>query len=183
MKLEFLIFGITGFLIANTYYDGKFTDMMKIKMKYIKMFMFGAIALSLYIFIKKHPHESTNLLTHANDLVRYMPIDKGTSKLISPFLRCTSHPMLGSSAAVIQSPQERRMLNSGHTHKRSVSETKKKYVASQQQWKCAKCGKQLDATFEVDHKRALHQGGNNHVSNLEALCRNCHGQKTMLNHL
>ena len=53
MKLEFLIFGITGFLIANTYYDGKFTDMMKIKMKYIKMFMFGAIALSLYIFIKK----------------------------------------------------------------------------------------------------------------------------------
>ena len=36
--------------------------------------------------------------------------------------------------------------------KRSVSETKKKYVASQQGWKCAGCSSQLDATFEVDHK-------------------------------
>lgn len=183
MKLELLIFGVSGFLIANTYYDGKYTDMLKVKLKYIKMFMFGIIALSLYIFIKRHPNESTNLLTHANDLVRYMPIDKSTSRLISPFLKCTSHPALGRHAAVIQTPQQKRMLNSGHTTKRSVSETKKKYVASQQQWKCAKCGSQLDASFEVDHKQALSMGGNNHVSNLEALCRNCHGQKTMLSHL
>ena len=94
MKIELLIFGIAGFLIVNTYYDGKYTDMMKVKMKYVKMFMFGAIAVSLYIFIKKHPNESTSLLTHANDLVRYMPIDKSTSKLITPFLKCTSHPAL-----------------------------------------------------------------------------------------
>ena len=52
MKIELLIFGIAGFLIVNTYYDGKYTDMMKVKMKYVKMFMFGAIAVSLYIFIK-----------------------------------------------------------------------------------------------------------------------------------
>ena len=183
MKIELLIFGIASFLIVNTYYDGKYTDMMKVKMKYVKMFMFGTIALSLYIFIKKHPNESTSLLTHANDLVKYMPIDKGTSKLISPFLKCASHPALGSYGAVVQSPQQRRMLNSGRTNKRSVSETKKKYVASQQKWRCAKCGSQLSASFEVHHKTPLHAGGTNHVSNLEALCRNCHGEETMLSHL
>jgi 5-methylcytosine-specific restriction endonuclease McrA len=76
-------------------------------------------------------------------------------------------------------PQTRRMMNSGGGAKRCVSETKKKYVASQQQWKCNKCASQLTHTFEVDHKIDLRYGGTNHVSNLVALCRNCHGEKTM----
>ena len=29
MKFELLIFGITGFLIANTYYDGKYVTILK----------------------------------------------------------------------------------------------------------------------------------------------------------
>ena len=71
-------------------------------------------------------------------------------------------------------------MHSGlNTTKRSVSETKKKYVASQQNWKCKKCNNQLNATFEVDHVIELNAGGSNHVSNLEALCRECHGKKTM----
>ena len=50
-------------------------------------------------------------------------------------------------------PQFKRMMNSGKRGtKRSVSETKKKYVASQQNWKCIDCGEQLSHTFEVDHK-------------------------------
>ena len=36
----------------------------------------------------------------------------------------------------------------------------------------------LPAWFEVDHKLSLHKGGDNHVNNLEALCRDCHGEKT-----
>ena len=183
MKIELVILGITGFLIANTYYDGRFTNMLKFEEKRIKMAMFAIIGVSLYIFIKNHPNESTSMLTHATDLVKYMPIDKKTHDYITPFLKCTSHPALGDCRAVQQTPQMKRMLNSGNTTKRSVSETKKKYVASQQQWKCRKCGSQLDASFEVNHKIALHSGGSNHVSNLEALCRNCHGQVTMLSHL
>mgnify|MGYP003326092140 CR=1 FL=1 len=65
------------------------------------------------------------------------------------------------------------------TTKRSVSETKKKYVAAQQGWKCKHCSCQLNHTFEVDHRIDLRYGGTNHVSNLVALCRNCHGEKTM----
>ena len=76
------------------------------------------------------------------------------------------------------------MMNSGmNTSKRSVSETKKKYVASSQSWKCGYCNNQLDASFEVDHKIDLQDGGSNHVDNLIACCRNCHGKKTMSRNL
>ena len=67
--------------------------------------------------------------------------------------------------------------------KRSVSETKKKFVASRQSWKCGDCGDQLNAWFEVDHKIRLEYGGSNHVDNLVALCRECHGKKTTIENL
>ena len=75
------------------------------------------------------------------------------------------------------------MTGGGRATKRSVSETKKKFVASKQHWKCNKCSTMLDATFEIDHRIELQHGGSNHVTNLEALCRNCHGKKTMMNNL
>jgi 5-methylcytosine-specific restriction endonuclease McrA len=62
---------------------------------------------------------------------------------------------------------------------RKVSDQLKKLVASQQRWNCKKCKNILDATFEVDHILALEDGGNNDIHNLQALCRNCHGKKTM----
>jgi len=65
-----------------------------------------------------------------------------------------------------------------HGTKRSVSETKKKFVAYSQDWKCGKCHTGLDHTFEIDHKMRLEYGGSNDVDNLIALCRNCHGKKT-----
>ena len=68
-------------------------------------------------------------------------------------------------------------------HKRSVSETKKKYVASQQEWKCGHCDQQLNAWFEVDHKIRLEHGGGNDVQNLVALCRECHGKKTAMENM
>jgi len=66
---------------------------------------------------------------------------------------------------------------------RNVSEQVKKYVASQQQWKCAKCNALLDATYEIDHIQALEDGGDNNISNLQAVCRNCHGKKTMISNI
>ena len=41
----------------------------------------------------------------------------------------------------------------------------------------------LTAWFEVDHVRSLESGGTNDVSNLVALCRNCHGKKTVMSHI
>lgn len=62
--------------------------------------------------------------------------------------------------------------------KRSVSESKKKFVAAQQGWKCGDCKRQLPGWFEVDHVIPLQHGGSNAVDNLVALCRDCHGKKT-----
>lgn len=81
-------------------------------------------------------------------------------------------------------PATARIVTSGKAQngkklKRSVSEAKRKFVASQQNWRCGHCGQLLDASFEVDHKLALYKGGDNTVTNLEALCRNCHGLKTL----
>ena len=188
MKLALLIFGITGFLIANTYYDGKYTIYIQSYQKYMKMAMFGFIGLSIYIFIRKHPSESTGLFAHARNMIKYMPIDRGTTDLLTPFLDFTSannslNEMYNPNVPVQNnSPQMKRMLHSGggNASKRSVSETKKKYVASQQGWKCGDCQSVLDATFEVDHKVDLQYGGSNEVTNLRALCRNCHGKKGMM---
>jgi hypothetical protein len=64
--------------------------------------------------------------------------------------------------------------------KRNVSELNKKIVASRQHWKCLECRELLDFTYEVDHIKPLYKGGSNDLSNLRALCRNCHGRITML---
>ena len=68
-------------------------------------------------------------------------------------------------------------------HKRNVSESKKKYIASNQKWHCTHCNQILDNTFEVDHIIPLYKGGTNDLNNLEALCRNCHGVKTFKDNL
>ena len=72
------------------------------------------------------------------------------------------------------------MMNSGSSNnnqvKRSVSETKKNIFL-----KTTGNADTIAAWFEVDHKvRLEHGGGSNNVDNLEALCRNCHGEKTAM---
>ena len=69
------------------------------------------------------------------------------------------------------------------TKKRNVSESTKKYVAANQQWKCKKCSNLLSAAYEVDHVIPLYKGGDNQINNLEALCRNCHGMKTLVDRI
>ena len=185
MKIQFIIFSITAFLIYDTYHDGKYSEKILSGKKYFKMLMMGFVGLSLLIMIKKHPIDGRSMLEHATQMIKYMPIKKGTKDVITPIFDFTkASQRVGGMMGAPETPQLRRMMNSGRTGtKRSVSETKKKYVASKQNWKCNECKNQLDATFEVDHVLDLQYGGSNHVSNLVALCRNCHGHKTMMNHL
>lgn len=198
MRIELWIFLITGALIYNAYYDGIYTKMIHSNMKYIKIGLIGLGGLILYLFFKRHPGESHSMLKHAADLIKYMPIDKKSKDLVSPFLDFTNNnsffsPEEAPSAAqsnIGLTPQMKRMMNSGGQQNggvkrmnRSVSETKKKYVAAQQNWCCGHCHAQLDASFEVDHTIELQHGGTNELSNLVALCRNCHGKKTTTNKL
>jgi len=181
MKINFVIFLITVFLMANTYYDGKFTEYLVRGKKYYKMATFGFVGLSIYLFINKNPGESKNLVKHATDLIRYMPVDSNTSDMLTPLFDFTN--AREKLNQLNHTPQMKRMMNSGGGSKRCVSETKKKYVAAQQGWKCNMCNDQLSHTFQVDHKIDLQFGGDNSIGNLAALCNNCHAEKTASNNL
>ena len=200
MKLELIIFGITGLLIANTYYDGKYSKMFIKWKKYIQIATILFIGISIYLLFKKNPIQSKNFLLYANNAVKYLPIDKYSKDIISPIFDLTNKSqsfMYGLNQdtnpnfqfdphANANVPQNsiNRIVNSGHkSTKRSVSETKKKFVASNQNWLCGECQKQLNAWFEVDHKIRLEYGGSNEVNNLVALCRECHGKKTAMENM
>ena len=63
--------------------------------------------------------------------------------------------------------------------KRSWGVSEQKIVGARQEWRCAHCNELLPASYEVDHKVPLWEGGADCVdTNAEALCCNCHGSKT-----
>jgi hypothetical protein len=206
MKIEAIIFIVTAILIANTYYDGKLIKLLNTvkSSKYLKMVTFGFAGLSLYLFLKKNPENSREFLGRANDMIKTLPMTRGSMDLISPFLNLTNTSSFtdtnqdvymnenamggggggGGGGGLSHASQVQRMMQSGKgTTKRSVSETKKKFVAASQNWLCGDCKVQLPAWFEVDHVIALHNGGTNEVGNLVALCRDCHGKKTAMDRL
>tara|TARA_R110002074_G_scaffold23782_1_gene71627 strand:+ start:1014 stop:1583 length:570 start_codon:yes stop_codon:yes gene_type:complete len=189
MQFEIILLAIVIFLVANTYYDGRILDTLKSWSKYYQITFFIIGGLGLYLLIKNNPQYGKELFTSANQVVRCLPIDKNSKELLTPIFDFGSKNINFSNnlqtPAINQiTPQQRRMLNSGKTGtKRSVSETKKKYIASQQDWKCKDCKCKLPAWFEVDHIIRLEYGGSNNVDNLVALCRNCHGKKTAFENL
>jgi hypothetical protein len=195
MRLELYIFAITGFLLYNTYHDGKYTKYLMAYKKYYKMIFIGFIALCFYIMIKRNPAQTKNMLLYTNNMIKYMPIDKSSMDMITPIFDLSTKSagfMQGLNTElnpgynydpVIIAQQQRNLLSGPKPVKRSVSETKKKYVASMQDWKCGQCNKKLSHTFEVDHKIRLEHGGGNDVTNLVALCRECHGEKTAMENM
>ena len=186
MRLEIFVLGLTAFFVYNAYTDGKYTKMLLSFKKYYKMIFYVLLGLGVYVLLKRNPDQGRNMLLYANNVVKFMPIDKNSMDMLSPIIDFTStnedSSFMESVNGIYSNPGfsgEKRMMNSGKNGtKRSVSETKKKYVASNQAWKCGNCQAQLDHTFEIDHKVRLEYGGGNDVQNLIALCRNCHGKKT-----
>jgi hypothetical protein len=182
MKLELLILAITGFFIANTYHDGNYIKLIQGWQKYFKMVGFAFAGLSIYLFLKKNPSESQNVIQQATNIIKYMPTAKTSLDIFTPFTDFTNTTEFMPDSS--EQRQINKIVESGKKgSKRCVSETKKKFVAAQQGWKCTGCQKQLPAWFEVDHKIRLEYGGSNNVDNLEALCRDCHGRKTAMENL
>lgn len=196
MRIEIIIFGITALVIFNLYTDGKYLKMLPRFQKYYQMAAIIAGAFVFYFMIKKNPLSMGSMLSTTHEYLKYMPLDKHSSQLLNPILDFSvkqaynqDQKQYGGNIPIIQHiNSEQKLLNSGKINpgervKRSVSETKKKFVASRQGWKCGECQEQLNAWFEVDHKIRLEHGGSNHVDNLVALCRDCHGKKTTIENL
>ena len=160
MRVEILVLAITAFFIADAYNDGKYVAALKKGQKYYKMAGIAFAGLSTFLFLRKNPKEVSSVVSAASGVVRSLPVD---ARPLEEILQRAAPPQTGTK-----------------TVKRSVGETKKKFVASRQGWKCADCKDTLTAWFEVDHKQRLDRGGSNDVENLTALCRNCHGKKTAM---
>jgi hypothetical protein len=211
MRFEIVIIAVTIFIMANIYTDGKYWKTVLSWKKYYQMAGVAFGAFMLYWLFRKNPLHAQQLISSSNEYLKYLPVDKNATSIISPILDFTSrysspgsssgwtptvsnaHPIVnmpsgaGSSvggASGRQEYAEERIRASGKTGtKRSVSETKKKFVAAKQNWRCGHCQKQLPAWFEVDHIIRLEHNGSNHVDNLVALCRDCHGEKTAIENL
>jgi len=210
MRIEIIIFLITAALIFNLYTEGKYLKQLTNYKKYYQMAGIAVGGLFVYWLVKRNPVNAGQMILASNEYLKYLPIDKGTTSMISPILDFTAkqslgqgdypyvdenHPILpitSMNRGARQYASEQKIMSSGSAvsenpssvkTKRSVSETKKKFVAARQGWKCGDCQEQLNAWFEVDHKIRLEYGGSNHVDNLVALCRDCHGKKTTIENL
>ena len=157
--------------------------------KYYKMIFYVCMGVGIYVLLKRNPQQGKDLLLYANNCVKYMPIDKTSMDMLSPIIDFTSYK---NNNSFMESFNDINPTNDSYQQfninqqkqnkatKRAVSGMTKKYVASQQDWRCGHCQDKLDHTFEVDHKIRLEYGGGNDRSNLVALCRNCHGKKTAM---
>ena len=219
MRIELILIVVAGFVMANIYTDGKYWKLLLSWKKYYQMAGVAFGAFVIYWLIKKNPKKANEMIATSNEYLKYLPLDSGTTKYLSPILDFTAkqnyfeNGLMGSAAAgsamamsnnspilgmnsttnfgglasdAPGAPEAalNRLVNSGKkATKRSVSETKKKFVAARQNWKCGDCTHQLSAWFEVDHKVRLEYGGSNHIDNLVALCRECHGKKTAMENL
>jgi len=108
----------------------------------------------------------------------------GGAAFVGYFLYQNPSDTLGFARQIFldPAPRETPVFRGGASigkEKRNVTGLMKKKVAADQKWACGHCQQTLDESYEVDHKIALFNGGSNDLENLVALCRNCHGKKTM----
>jgi len=197
MRFEIVILLITGFIIANMYTEGKYLKMALSWKKYYRMAGVAFAGLALCWLFRKNPDQARTMLTNSNEYIKYLPVDKNVTSIMAPLLNFSANTQYGDGGRTlhggkpdIQPQYKNRLFESGQSDplgkkatKRSVSETKKKFVAARQNWHCGDCKNQLSAWFEVDHTVRLENGGSNHIDNLVALCRECHGKKTAIENL
>ena len=199
MRSELVIGAIAAAAMANTYTEGALLRRALTGKKYYQMAGIALGALLLLYLLRHNPLRARELIASSGEYVKYLPIDRGAVDMLSPILDMTSRggwgaAGVGAGHAVLNAPAYAPTAFAGggagmpraagiEKVKRSVSETKKKYVAARQTWHCGHCKKLLNHTFEVDHMLSLNNGGSNHVDNLVALCPACHREKTSMENM
>jgi len=165
MKLELFFAVMTGFVVYNLYYDNHYMKLYHQYKKYIHIGFIIFTSYSIYISLLRTPQNAMKQLLQQSKIPNPFASSPYFDHSVLDLTQTTS---VGDGAKQ-QNPTRK---------KRAVSETAKKEAAARQNWQCSHCRKQLTAYFEVDHVVRLDEGGSNALSNLEALCRECHAKKT-----
>ena len=66
----------------NAYHDGKFLKKIMSYKKYYQIAFFGLLGIGIYLIIKRNPRDCRKILMNANNVVKYMPIDKSSLDMI-----------------------------------------------------------------------------------------------------
>lgn len=194
VRRSLLVLGICGILIADILTGGGLQRRVHLMKKYGQVAMIALVGLGVLLLVNKPGTDNMSMVHTATSVVSSMP-SSATTQLLQSGLG-----MLGSGTGGVQEGGGWSGVGSGGagagsggggvlgggagsggggTPKRSVSEARKRAVAAAQGWQCGHCSDTLEATYEVDHIVELQDGGTNDVDNLMALCRNCHGRKTL----
>ena len=187
MRIELWILLISGLLIYDTYHNNKYSKLILSYKKYYKIILIGIGTIFVYYLFKKKPNQFKELIQSSNDIFRKLPMTRNaveTMDILNPIFNLTNNSSLMKTFNDEEennnnlNKEKKNSSSLNGAIKRNVSETKKRYVASSQNWCCGNCKTQLSYTYEIDHNIALKDGGDNSVENLVALCRECHGRKT-----
>lgn len=175
---EYLVLVVTFAVAANHYFDNRLFPMIYNKYrKYFHIFLILLVGIFIFYSLQMQTNKWRDMINHTN---KYLPDDM--RQAIHPVLDFTQKSF--ADEVVAASAQRHSPIPTGRVGgpkvMRSVSEKTKKLVAAGQNWTCAICGQVLPPTYEVDHIMRLEFGGSNDVSNLQALCPNCHRYKTMV---
>ena len=185
MRYELWIALIAGLVAYDVHTGGRLSNPILQCAKYSNLVITAIVAIVAIYVIKKAGEGASAVASNEHAVSKFGSAVYGAARYVSkiPSAHTRSGLRAYDSTSVVAAPQPvfahavaAPRGKSGS--KRSVSETKKKYVASAQQWRCNGCTEMLDHTFEIDHRLRLEYGGTNDTDNLIALCRNCHGKKT-----
>ena len=185
-KRSLLVILICGAVIWDIVSGGKVQRRLADVQKYGKAAIALVVGLGVLLMVNKPGNSNVDMMRTASDIVSVMPAS-ATTRLMKGgigFVSQANNSGFGNWAdqadtLSAQSKTSTQAMSGGKTKTRSVSEARKKSVAASQGWRCSACNEMLSATYEVDHIIELQDGGTNDVSNLTAMCRNCHGEKTL----
>jgi hypothetical protein len=163
MRIEIFMFIITAIVLVNTYYNGILMKWIHQQKKYIQMGGIVMLSFSIYLMLKRNPEKARTALLQATNYVKYLPVNKSTVDQFSNIFDFTTMENENESSIPTTTTTTNFYDNNNNNNqnlnatkvKRVVSETKKKYVASMQDWKCGNCSSKLSALFEIDHKKLL----------------------------
>lgn len=132
--------------------------------------------------IKEEPKEIDIQFEYsAESSESYSPINlKKEMSKIDEYVFIEEHEIYSLNKITKERPNKKQKLSNRKKRKpqRELTEADKKAIAHQQQWKCARCNTSLPVRFEVHHIQEHSVTGNDHFTNLIALCPNCHSNET-----
>ena len=180
MMYKILIISLIIFFINEYFFKDKLLNFLGIAHKYFKTFMIILAIVAIYFSLKKEDSFIGKISTLSK-----INLKNPMKHVLELFMNNTNNTLKKDTNETIindilsKNNNDFSNIKDKTTSKRSVSETKKKVVAHNQDWKCNKCNMKLPPSFEVHHVQPLHNGGSNGIDNLVALCRNCHGSETV----